>query len=251
MIIADVHCHLDFFDDLQIDEILKRAGENNVKAAITNGVDQKSNRKALVLSQKYKMVKAALGLHPEFIEKFDDKTIKEEINFIREHKKEIVAVGEIGLDYHWVKDETLRKRQRELFLMQLEFAKEIKKPVIVHSRDSESECIEILSSSGIKNVLMHCFSGGMNLVKECYEKGFMFSIPTNIVKSSHFQKAAEILPLSRILTETDAPFLSPYPGKKNEPSFIAETIRKIAEIKKMDPEEVSNAIFSNYQKMFL
>jgi len=251
MIIADVHCHLDYFKEERIKEVIINSEKAGVKSIITNGTTPESNRTCIELAKKYSIVKSALGLHPEFIDKFDDKTIEEEVNFVRAHKSEIVAIGEIGLDYHWVKEEALLKRQKALFKTQINLAKELSLPIIVHTRDAESDAVEMILSSGIKKVIMHCFSGNKNLINACFEKRFMFSIPTNIVRSRHFQMMAEMLPLSQLLTETDAPFLSPYPGKENEPAFITETIKKIAEIKKMDENEVANILYANYQKAFL
>jgi len=251
MIIADVHCHLDYFEEKQCEEVLANSQKAGVKAIITNGTSPESNRISLELSRKNPIVKAALGLHPQFIEKFDDSLIQNEINFIKEHKKEIVAIGEIGLDYHWVKDKALIKRQKKLFKIQINLAKELSLPIIVHTRDAESDSVEMILSSGIKKVIMHCFSGSKKMIDEYFEKRFMFSIPTNIVRSRHFQMMAEMLPLSQLLTETDAPFLSPYEGKDNEPAFIKESIKKISEIKKMDENEVANILYSNYQKTFI
>ena len=251
MIIADVHCHLDYFEEKQREEVLANSQKAGVKAIITNGTSPESNRISLELSRKNPIVKAALGLHPQFIEKFDDSLIQNEMDFIKEHKKEIVAIGEIGLDYHWIKDNVLIKRQKKLFKIQINLAKELSLPIIVHTRDAESDSVEIIISSGIKKVIMHCFSGSKKMIDECFEKRFMFSIPTNIVRSRHFQMMAEMLPLSQLLTETDAPFLSPYEGKDNEPAFIKESIKKISEIKKMDENEVANILYSNYQKTFI
>jgi TatD DNase family protein len=251
MIIADVHCHLDYFREERIKEVIADSEKAGVKAIITNGTTPESNSACVELAKKYSVVKPALGLHPEFIDKFDDKTIEEQVHFVREHRKEIVAIGEIGLDYHWVKDEHLIKRQKALFENMIGIAKELSLPAIVHTRDAESDAVEMILSSGIKKVIMHCFSGNKSLINLCFEKRLMFSIPTSIVRSRHFQMMAEMLPLSQLLTETDAPFLSPFPGKENEPAFIAETIKKIAGIKKMDETEVANILYANYQKAFM
>jgi len=250
MIISDVHCHLDYFDEKRREEVIANSMAAGVKAIITNGTTPESNRTSIELSRKYPIVKAALGLHPEFIDKFNEDLIQNELDFIKQHKDEIVAIGEIGLDFHWVKDKALLMRQKKLFEMQLSLAEQIGKPVIVHTREAEQECIQILTSYKPSAVVLHCFSGGKELIKRGFDLGFMFSIPANIVRSKHFQRMAETLPLSRVLSETDAPFLSPYPGRENEPAFISETIKKVAGIKKMSEEEVANILYSNYQKTF-
>jgi len=133
----------------------------------------------------------------------------------------------------------------------LTLAEKIKKPVVIHSRKAEKECIEIIETFKIKNVDMHCFSGNFKLVKKVQDNGWFFSIPTNIVRLFHFQKIVEETPMSQLLTETDSPYLSPFIEKRNEPSFVVETIRKISEIKKLNEEEVKKLIFMNFQKIFL
>ena len=139
----------------------------------------------------------------------------------------------------------------EVFNKVLSLAEKINKPVIVHSRKAEKECIEILETFKIKHIDMHCFGGNFKLVKKIQDNGWIFSIPTNIVRLFHFQKIVEETPMSQLLTETDSPYLSPYPEKRNEPSFVVETIKKISEIKKLDEEEVKKLIYMNFQKIFL
>ncbi|MEM2121367.1 MAG: TatD family hydrolase [Candidatus Woesearchaeota archaeon] len=251
MILVDVHAHIDSFKESEIKNVISRAVNNEVKVIINNGIDKETNRKTIELSNKYKIIKPALGLHPEFIEKFDDKIIEEEIDFIKEYKNKIVAIGEIGLDFHWVKNVELRKKQEELFKEFLLLAKKIKKPVIVHSREAETETLRIIEELGLNNVVMHCFGGNLELVDKIIKNKFYVSIPPIIVRSSHFQDIVKKVPLSHILTETDAPWLSPFKDKKNEPSFVVETIKKISEIKKLSQEEVANNIFLNYQRVFL
>jgi TatD DNase family protein len=121
----------------------------------------------------------------------------------------------------------------------------------VHSRAAELRVVEIIEEAGNKDVVMHCFGGRLHLVKRIIKSGWYFSIPTNIVRSEQLQKIAELSPMSKLLTETDAPFLSPFRERKNEPAFVAEAIKAIAKVKGMDPVEVANAVFQNYQRLFL
>ena len=116
--------------------------------------------------------------------------------------------------------------------------------------DGKVEVVEMLESSKLKNIILHCFCGRKHLVKRAAENGWNFSIPPIIVRLEQFQIMAELVNISQLLTETDSPYLSPYPGKRNEPAFVAETIKKIAEIKKFEAEEVANNIFMNYQNIF-
>ena len=152
------------------------------------------------------------------------------------------------MDLKFSKD---KENQIKNFNKIIELSEKIKKPLIVHSRGAEKECIEILETSSNKKILMHMFSGNKKLIKKGEILGFYFSIPCIINKSQHFQMMAEIININQLLTETDCPWLSPFPDKKNEPSFIKFTIEKIAEIKKFDKIEVENNIFMNYQKFFL
>ena len=132
----------------------------------------------------------------------------------------------------------------------IELSKKIKKPIIIHSRKAEQDVIDILENLDAKKVVLHCFSGKLKLIKRAAELGYYFSIPTNITHSQHFQKLAELVDINKILTETDAPYLSPYKNRRNEPSFITEAIKKIAEIKNISINEIANNIFMNYQNLF-
>lgn len=256
MKIVDVHCHLDLYggeydaQPFDIDKFLQEQAKAGVKVIISNGTDPVSNRKVLAMANKYPLVKAALGFYPSHL--FDDNAshFEDELQFIRSNAKNIIAIGEIGLDNHHVKDSLLKQKVALTKLVNL--AKELDKPILVHSRKAELETIELLETLGHKKVVMHCFSGRKHLVKRIIENGWYFSLPCNIIRAEHFQIIANLSPLSKLLTETDGPLLSPYKeNPRNEPKFIFETINKVAEIKKMDPEEISNQFFMNYQKLFL
>lgn len=261
MILVDVHCHLDHehFKG-KLDEMLKRAEEAGVKAIVTNGVDPGTNRISLELAKKHRVVRPALGLYPiDALKREVDEAgyplklgkvdVEEEIRFIEAHRKEIVAIGEVGLDFK-NSDEAQKREQEDVFRKIIELGKRIDKPIIVHSRAAEARVVELLEECKPKKVVLHCFSGRHHLVKRAIENGWYFSIPTNIVRSEHFQKVVEMCPLSHLFTETDAPYLSPYKDRLNEPAFVIETIRKIAQIKGMDEIEVANNIYNNYQRLF-
>ncbi|MBN2422138.1 TatD family hydrolase [Candidatus Woesearchaeota archaeon] len=256
MILADVHAHLDTkFFGKDIDDVIQRAKENNVKAIIANGVDKETNREVLALAEKYSIIKPALGLYPidaleKEINKKRDWKIDEELAFIEKNKDMIVAVGEVGLDFKDSNEEE-KTEQIRIFKKLIELAIRLDKPLIVHSRKAESNVIEILEKYDYKKIVMHCFSGKLKLAERVIANMWFFSIPTHIVRSEHMQKLAEKAPLSQLLSETDAPFLSPFKEQKNEPAFVIEAVKKIAEIKKMDAEEAANAIYMNYQKLFL
>jgi TatD DNase family protein len=132
----------------------------------------------------------------------------------------------------------------------LRLAKELDKPVIIHSRKAEQDVIDILEKEQMKKVIMHCFCGKKSLVERASKLDYYFSIPTNVVRAENIQNIVKIIPLSRLFAETDAPFLSPYKDKQNEPSFITESYRKIAEIKGLTLEETKKNIFMNWQRLF-
>lgn len=247
--LVDVHCHLNFKDyDKDRNEVVKRA-ENLNMTIIDSGINLKDNKKSLELSKKYKIIRSSLGLYPLYAIKLKEKELENEINFIEENKNNIIAIGEIGLDKS--KENCNFEKQVEVFRRILSLAEKINKPVVIHSRKAEQECIEILETFRIRHIDMHCFGGNFKLVKKVQDNGWIFSIPTNIVRLFHFQKIVEGTSMSQLLTETDSPYLSPYKDKRNEPSFVVETIKKISEIKKLDEEETKKLIYMNFQKIFL
>ena len=260
MLLVDVHCHLDheYFSD-KLDVVIKRAKEAGLKSIITQGVNHEKNQNILELCKKDQIIKPAFGLYPldapnvtcnEEAKDFSKSKIDVDttLKYIEKNKNNIVAIGEVGIDFKFSDDE---KNQIENFNKIINLAKKISKPLIVHSRKAEKLVIDLLEDAKFNKVDMHCFSGKKTLVKRGADLGFFFSIPANIVKSDQFQMNAKILPMHNMLTETDAPWLSPFQEKMNEPAFIKEAVEKIAEIKKLTTVETANQIFQNYQNLFL
>lgn len=255
--IIDVHCHLTFPQfEKDLDEVITRCKENGVVSIICSGVDHISNVKVLELSKKYKIIKASLGVYPlDAVGIADDVNVgprkvnvDEEIKFIKENKDKIIAIGEIGLDKS--PEEPKLKEQEEIFIKMIKLAKEINKPIVVHTRKAEKECLDILEKEGAKNVVLHCFMGNLKLVKRAENLGYNFSIPAIITRLQHFQTLVNQISMQNILTETDAPYLSPIKGERNEPFYIRESIKMISKIKNLTEEETEKIIFSNYQKIF-
>ncbi|MBR9683494.1 TatD family hydrolase [Candidatus Woesearchaeota archaeon] len=262
MDLVDVHCHLThekFKKDLDL--VVERARKAGVKAIVCSGVNHPTNVEVLELAKKYDLIKASLGLYPIDLlglgpdevglarqtEKID---LSEELKFIKKHKQDIVAVGECGLDYHWDKEH--HTQQKKNFEQIISFVEKLKKPLVVHSRRAELDAFEMLESSSIKKslVVLHCFEGRKHLLKKAADAGYNFTIPCNVVRLQHFQTLIGIASLNQIFTETDAPWLSAFPGKRNEPAFVAESIKKIAELKKISPDKVARAIWKNYGQVF-
>jgi len=253
-ILVDVHCHLDHPAFKDLDAVIDRAKKTGLKSIVTAGVDADSNRRVLEISKRYDIVKASLGIYPISVLQKEKEIYNlphagfdadQEIEFIRKNKDNLVFIGEIGMDFALVKDSS----QQELFLKMIELAESIKKPIIVHSRKAEKEVIDVIESSKIKKVIMHCFSGNLSLVKKIEDNGWFISIPPNIVRSSHFQEIVKKVNINQLLTETDAPFLAPEKDGRNEPSNVLFAVKKIAELKGMDALEVQNNIFMNYNKL--
>jgi len=261
MILVDDHCHLMHAAYKDLDQVIERAKKAGVKAIICSGINPPTNREALEIAKKYPMIRASLGIYPVDalgIEQDVEAGLKvhkgpidldDEFEFIKQNKDKIAAVGECGLDYHWIKDKELQKKERENFARIIEFVEKLKKPIIVHTRKAEEDCINMLTSSKIKNVVLHCFEGRKSLIKRAADAGYIFSIPTNIVKSQHFQILAEMASINQITTETDGPYLSPA-GFPNEPANVKVVVEKIAQIKGFTPEEVANNIWLNFQRIY-
>jgi TatD DNase family protein len=228
---------------------------------VTNGTDIESNRKIIDIAKRHHIVKLAFGIYPthclEMIEGGREKEFNEELDFIEENiqSKKCIAVGEVGLEYSEIKDITDTKKniQKSCLKKFIHIAKKHNIPIIVHSRGAELEVIELLEEEGMKNhkVIMHCFSGRKHLVQRIRDNKWYFSIPCNVDRSLHFQQIVKDTAVEQLLTETDSPYLSPVPGKINRPDNVKHTIKVIAELKKMTPEETSNIIYANYQKLFL
>ena len=246
--VVDTHCHIfsEYYSD--IDEVIERAISNNVGMIIVNGCDMKSNKEVLKLVKKYDIVYGALGIQPEEINDFTD----DNLMFIEEHinDEKILAVGEIGLDYHYDID---KDKQKELFKRQLEIAYRNNKPVIVHSRDCIQETYNILKEFSVRGI-MHCYSGSVEMAKEFNKIGFLLGIG-GICTFKNANRIVDVIKnvdLEYIVLETDSPYLSPVPyrGKRNEPAYIPVILKKICEIKGLEYKEVEKVTTNNVFHLF-
>lgn len=252
--LADIHCHLTH-EKLanELDQIIQRARNAGVKRIITAGTNKETNRKIIWIKERYPdIIRCSLGMYPleatginDNGEKTKAENWEEEIEFIINNKDKIIAVGEIGLDYSFGKNE----EQTTIFRRFLDLAEKINKPVIVHSRKAEKDCIELLKTRKIP-IILHCFHGRKSIVKEAAKTGMHFSIPPILLRSSQFEMIVKEVNINQLLTETDSPWLNNIQGETNEPANVARTIAKIAQIKGMDPIEVENNTYMNYQKIF-
>ncbi|MEK9635093.1 MAG: TatD family hydrolase [Candidatus Woesearchaeota archaeon] len=247
--ITDVHAHFTYEDYKEnIDQVIKLMKDKGVKKIISNGLSFEDNINVLSLSKKYNLIDAAFGLYPTEAGTISDEHLTKVLKQIKSNKDNIVAIGEVGLDYHWTKIDSKKKRQKEVLQKIIDLANKIKKPLIVHSRKAESDVLEIMKSAKVP-VILHCFSGNSELIDKAIEYDYYFSIPVILLKSKGFKKIVKKADLKRILTETDSPFLS-IDGKINNSSNIQNTIDKIAEIKNIDSNTIVKQIYSNYKLLF-
>lgn len=246
--LVDTHCHIfsEYYED--IDEIVMRAKNAGVGMIIVNGIDRKTNEEVLNLVSKYDIVYGALGVHPESADVVSD----EDFKFIEEHINDdkIVAVGEIGLDYHYDID---KNKQKYIFKRQLEMAKKYSKPVIVHSRECIQETYDILKVSDVKGI-MHCYSGSVEMARKFCEIGFYLGIG-GIITFKNAVKLIEVInetSLEYIVLETDAPYLSPEPyrGKRNEPINISVILKRICELKGLNIKQAGDVTTRNAFRLF-
>jgi len=251
--IIDTHAHL-FYEEIkkEINEVIESAKQQGVEKIIVPAIDIQTSEEILKLSEDYEIIYAAVGFHPSEIsrnELSDIKTIEE----LTSHKK-VVAVGEIGLDYYW--DKTFINEQKIFFREQIELAKDKKLPIIIHTRSSIKDALEIVKES-YDNILrgqFHCFSGDITDTKEILKfDNFYISFCGNITFKNFKHKELIInTPAERLLSETDSPFLTPEPfrGKRNEPSRIVYTIKKMAELKNMNYDEMVKILYENAERLF-
>ncbi|PIN93208.1 hypothetical protein COU54_04030 [Candidatus Pacearchaeota archaeon CG10_big_fil_rev_8_21_14_0_10_31_24] len=246
----DIHCHLDILENLEL--VIKNARKNKLGIILAQGVDVRTNRKVLELDSKYMEVKSALGLYPMDALKLSDEEIDEEIDFIRKCKN-VNAIGEVGIDFKESEDLKEKERQKNIFRKFVLLSMELNIPIIVHSRKAEEECISILEELKAKKVIMHCFCGNKKLVSRIKDNNWYITIPTSVTRSQQFQEIALEFPLDRLFCETDAPFLHPFKSfneSKNEPSWVVESYKKIAELRKMSLKDIESRIEKNYRELF-
>jgi TatD DNase family protein len=250
--LIDSHAHLEMKEfDSDREEVIRRAGSEGVDFIVTVGTNLKLSNKAVTLADKYENIYATVGIHPHDVSKTDQNTLDTLKELVKTRKK-IVAYGEIGLDFF--RNISPQEKQLELFGVQLELAKELNLPVVIHDREAHKQSLETVRASGVRRGVFHCFSGDYEMARKCIDLGFYISIPGVVTfdKAKTIQDVAGRIPLSSLLLETDAPYLAPIPhrGKRNEPSFIVHTAKKVAEIKKITWEEVARETSANAINLF-
>jgi TatD DNase family protein len=247
--IVDSHCHLDHKQFAgEVEALLDRAKAAGVEHFLTIGTGDGPPilDVAVRLAERFPNVWATVGVHPHDASKVDCQTF-DELRALSRHPK-VVGIGEIGLDYHY--DFSPREKQSEVFLEQLRIAKEAGKPVIIHTREAWEDTIAVLKGPGI----LHCFTGDAQQARTAVDLGFHlgFGGVLTFPKSEALREAARIVPEDRLLVETDCPYLAPVPfrGKRNEPAYVAHTVRKLAEVRGVSEDDIARATTTNFQNLF-
>lgn len=245
---TDTHCHIykEYYDNFDL--VLNNAKDSGVNRLINNGCDKKTNLEVLNTANKYSNIYGAIGIHPENVDKYN----LEDINFIKENiiNDKIIAIGEIGLDYHYTKGN--KEAQIELFETQLKLAEEFNMPVIIHSREATDDMLRILKKYRLKGVI-HSFSGSLETALEYIKLGYLLGVNGVVTfKNCKLKDVLKNISLDNIILETDSPYLTPVPyrGEKNEPAKVKYVAEFIANLYNISLEDLSKITNENIKRIF-
>jgi TatD DNase family protein len=239
----DTHSHLEMPRLYpKADAIIRRAREAGVIGVVVSPIEPKFFPKALELKKRFPgFIWPTFGLHPP---RATPNMVKRTINAIHDYAEEIVAIGEVGLDYYWVKDPEKRTYQKAVFRQFIHVANELNLPLVIHSRDAEADALQILREEKMFDVQLHCFNSPDHVEQAANQRMFM-SVPTSVVSRRRMQRIATAMPVENMLLETDAPYLSPVQGQTNEPANLPQSVAKIAELKGTTAEIIAAATTTN------
>jgi len=248
MELFDAHTHIDmrhFKNDRE--KVIARAKTKGLVGMVTSSIGPGSFRRTLGIVEKHRgFIYHSAGCSVSQLTRKDADTI---ISLTRKYASSIVAVGEVGLDYHWIKDPIGRKNQEPLFRMFINLATELKLPIVIHSRKAEGEATEILEKTFSGEVLMHCLDGSTDVAKRVADNGWYITLPANFGRYKNRKDAAEIVPLEHILLETDGPYLSPT-SERNEPANILYGVQSLSKLLDLSDEEVAKATTQNALRFY-
>jgi len=277
MIFVDSHCHVDGTEfDADRDQVIARAENAGVKMMLVIGTgepDSGNLERAVALAEKHENIFAAVGVHPHDAKTFDSAAESQLINLAKSSRK-VIAWGEIGLDFYY--EHSPKDVQEEVFRKQIRIAGELNLPIIIHSREADNETVEILTeecggktengkrkteneaegevNNKFRGGVMHCFGGTAEMAKSLMDIGFLISFAGNVTfkKAANLRDAARVVPLDKLLIETDCPYLAPVPfrGKRNEPMFVVETAKFLADFYGVELEELANQTTQNFLDFF-
>lgn len=250
LIDTHLHLHMQQFD-ADREAIIERAATNGVTRLVEVGYDLTSSRAAIALAERYPQVYAVVGVQPNYAHEIPSNWL-DEVRVLAAHPK-VIAIGEIGLDYHW--DYAPHDLQDTVFRAQLGLARELDLPVVIHSRDAQDDTVRVLgeAATGVVGV-MHSFSGNWEYATACLDLGFFlsFSGPLTFPKAHELHEVARRAPLERLLTETDSPYLSPHPqrGKRNEPARVRLVAERLAALREISLDDLASAVWTNAEALF-
>ena len=254
MRIIDTHCHLNdetLYKDL--DNVISRAQQAGVEKMVVVAWDKASSELAIKLAEQYDFIYATVGFHPENIFDVSEKELYETLE-LSKHPK-VVAIGEIGLDYHWTKEPEKRELQKEFFIKQIEYANKVGLPISIHSREAFNDTLEILKNHKPEHSgVMHCYSGSVENINDIINLDLYIGLdgPVTFTNAKTPKEVAEEVPLEKLVVETDCPYLSPHPlrGTVNEPANITLVIDAIADIRGMSKKHLLDVLYQNSCKLF-
>lgn len=249
--LIDTHAHINMLSNPQLAII--EAKEAGVDEIIIPSAGAEDFDDILKLTNDFEKVYAALGLHPENCDKFDDTTAKRIIELVKmQESNKIVAIGEIGLDYYYSKDN--KEAQKRAFISQLEIAKMLDLPVIIHDREAHKDTFDILVEMKLKKVLLHCFSGSVEFMKQCTNVGFKIALGGVVTfkNAKTIKEVAAEIDIEDLMLETDCPYLTPHPfrGSENSPKYIGFVAKEIANLKNLTYQEVAKITSDNAKQFF-
>ena len=259
MIFVDSHCHIDGPEfDADRDEVVRRANEAGVKFMLNIGTGEPNSgsfERAVETAKRYENVYASVGVHPHDAKTFDAEAETRLIKLARENER-VIAWGEIGLDFYY--DHSPREIQETIFRRQIRIARGLDLPIVIHSRDADRETVEILTEECVhenfRGGIMHCFGGTAEMAESLMKIGFLISFAGNVTfkKAENLCEAARVVPLEKLLVETDCPFLAPIPfrGKRNEPGFVVHTARFLADFYGIELEKLARRTTTNFLEFF-
>jgi TatD DNase family protein len=256
--LIDSHCHIDSDSfDVDRDDVVQRAKDAGVAMMLNIGTGDPhadDYRKAVAVAEKYENVFASVGVHPHDAKLYDDAAEKHLTELAKSEK--VIAWGEIGLDFYY--DHSPRDVQREVLCRQIRTARELDLPIIIHSRDADGETVEILTEEcagdNFRGGIMHCFGGTASMAEALMQIGFLISFAGNVTfkKADNLRDAARVVPMDKLLIETDCPFLTPVPfrGKRNEPAFVEHTARFLADFYDVEFDTLAEQTTRNFLDFF-
>ncbi len=248
MDLIDFHAHV--FMHPQKSYVFERSGDILI---VETGLDPATNKIVGEEANNYENVYCAFGLHPTNVQRYSFRDLVNMLNelslMLEANHEKLLAVGEVGLDYYWVREEALREKQRSIFENIIELANEHKLPIVIHSRNAEHDLPKFVEK--VETIaILHSYMGRIRIAQKLLENGNVyFSIPAIIWRNQNLQRLVEIIPVEKLLTETDTPFLSPLKNIRNEPKFVEYGVRKIAEVKGMETEEMKKIIKDNFERI--